>query len=107
MGYRREMNLHPLPQGFLPAASDVICGRGRLARDHPGNVAFRKLVEQEVEKYVRADCKTEKSIVVLDIVKKIYSQSSDGGGGFVKKSEDGSRWCRVSIKEAREKVGQR
>jgi hypothetical protein len=96
--------MNPLPLDFVPGERDVICGRGRNARDHPGNVAFRKFIEKEVERYVTADSKTDKSIIVLEIVKSVRAQSP--GGGFVKRRENG-QWFEVGMHDAREKVGQR
>ena len=39
-----EGMLSVLPRNYEPSPYDVICGRGKQARDHPGNIQFRKYV---------------------------------------------------------------
>ena len=95
--------MKPLPVDFKPGKLDVICGRGKTARDHPGNVSFRISVEQAIDQYADATTKLEKSIIVSNIVQAIRAASP--GGGFVKK--ENGRWYEVGDHMAREKVGQR
>jgi hypothetical protein len=93
----------PLLPDFSPGKFDVICGRGKLARDHPGNISFRVAVEYAIDRYSEANTKLEKSLVVSKIVESIREASPDGG--FVKK--ESGRWFEVGDHMAREKVGQR
>jgi hypothetical protein len=96
-------NMTKLPSGFSPSCRDVICARGKDVLEHPGNVAFRKLVEQNKQAYASAsNCKDAKSKVVTRIINTVRRASPDGG--FVKKID--GVWYAVSDRHAREKVGQ-
>jgi hypothetical protein len=96
----------PLPSDFIPGACDVICGRGRMVNDHPGNAAFRELTEKVANRYHAVDSKLEKSTIISRIVQLVKAESSPAGGGFVKLEKDG-QWYEVGDLYAREKVGQR
>jgi hypothetical protein len=98
-----EEEMTSLPRDFLPGKLDVICGRGREARDHEGNIAFRGSIESEIEHYSKMQSKLEKSTVVSQIVDSIRKASPKGG--FVRKGIE--RWYSVPDHIAREKVGQR
>lgn len=93
----------PLPLDFQPGPHDVICGRGKLAWNHPGNRRFRLAVEMSIDKYSSADTKLEKSLIVSGIIESVRHASPDAG--FVKHDSDG-RWYIVSDQLAREKAGQ-
>ena len=93
----------PLGHDFQPGPFDVICSRGSAPRKHPGNIWFVSLVEQNCERYISAEGKMAKSVIVseiLDIVRK-----NSPGGGFIKMDED-NRWCETGDHLAREKIGQ-
>jgi hypothetical protein len=93
----------PLPLDFQPGPHDVICGRGKLAWNHPGNRRFRLAVEMSIDKYSSADTKLEKSLIVSGIIESVRHASPHAG--FVKHDTDG-RWYIVSDQLAREKAGQ-
>merc|ERR1719222_835553 len=40
-----------LGAGFEPGEYDVVCAKGRFARDHAGNLRFRELVDANLERY--------------------------------------------------------
>jgi hypothetical protein len=101
--HQASEGIRPLPPDFLPGEFDVICGRGKSARDHQGNQLFRVAVEFAIDRYSEASTKIEKSLVVSKIVESIREKSPDGG--FVKK--ESGRWFEVGDHMAREKVGQR
>ena len=58
----------PLPFQDRPGPHDVICGRGKLAKNHSGNVAFRRLIQHNLERYSLAGSKTQKSGIVAQII---------------------------------------
>ena len=93
-----------LPQNFEPTNNCVICGRGKIARNHIGNKRFRALLKKFAHKYGDASSKVEKSIVVSEIVETVR-QAAKPYGGFVKQSCDGKGWVEVGDEMAREKVG--
>ena len=74
-----------------PSIQQVICGRGKAARDHEGNISFRSYIETEIDRYKEATTKLEKTIIVSHIVQNVRNNSPKGG--FVK-LEDG-RWFEV------------
>ena len=94
-----------LPATFKPGKYDVICGLGKDAKSHEGNVRLRQLVDQLARKYGDTKSKTQKSKTVSSIIDFVRQY----GGGFVKLSnenDDGRRWYDVGDAAAREKVGQ-
>lgn len=90
--------------GFLgPGEYDVICARGKRALGHPGNRRFRAMIEDNLEKYSKANSKLEKSLIVSEIVDAV--RESSPYGGFIR--EEGGVWYEVGDHIAREKCGQR
>ena len=92
----------PLPSNFRPGPFDVICARGKQAKNHCGNVYFRSLVKKSVPAYSRACSRMQKSMVVSNIIDTIHEKSPNGG--FVK--QEAGVWYNVGDHLAREKVGQ-
>jgi hypothetical protein len=88
----REMTV--LPKDFVPAETDVIIGRGKLARTHDGNQRLRGLIEFMIPEYSSAGSnKDEKSYIIKEIVTQIRKSSPDGG--FVKFDKHNDRWFEV------------
>jgi len=96
-----ESKMIPLPTNFVPGPFDVICGRGAKVKLHPGNVLFRKKIQESLKAYADADSKIHKSLVVSAVVEFFLGH---GTGRFVKQS--GDMWYSVSDSLAREKTGQ-
>jgi len=90
----------PLPEGYEPRTNDICCGRGKRNWNHQGNVYFRSLVQANVDRYVDAPSKTDKTTVVLSIVERVRQE----GSYFVKQDDKGS-WYDIGDAQAREKVG--
>lgn len=93
----------PLAASFQPSDRDVICARGKTARDHPGNVWFRALIESHMEEYAQCETKLDKSFLVSNIIKLVRREAPEGG--FVKNFADGT-WYEVGDRLSREKIGQ-
>ena len=83
----------PLDPGFEPGEHDVICSRGKQYYNHIGNIRFRALIQDQVERYSRAENKVAKSRIVMSIVNEVRSASP--AGGFVRFSL--KRGCYVEI----------
>lgn len=83
----------PLDPGYEPGEYDVICSRGKQYYNHVGNIRFRNMIENQVERYCRADTKVGKTMVVMSIVDAIRGASPRGG--FVRFSM--RRGCYVEI----------
>ena len=99
---KNTKNLRHLDPTFSPGPFDVICGRGKQARDHAGNYNFRQRVSESAENYSKATSKITKTLIVNRIIEWVEKLSPDGG--FVKKV-DGIWYC-VGEELKREKVGQ-
>jgi hypothetical protein len=93
-----------LPASFVPGESDVICARGKQAKNHSGNVRFRAVVNDHLEVYSKAATRMEKSLIVSSIIDAV--RNATPSGGFVREEGDGS-WYEVGDHIAREKIGQR
>jgi len=87
-------------QGFTD--NDVLCGRGGLTNNNPGNIFFRRLVRQKQEPYLLAS-KREKAGVAREIVELIHSLNPPGR--FLKKDSNGV-WVEIGERKAREKTSQ-
>jgi hypothetical protein len=83
---------------FQPSQSSVICGRGKDSYNHAGNHRFRMVASMFVKRYSQANSKTDKSVIVSDIVTMIHQS-----GGMFCKHEKGS-WFKVGEHTAREKT---
>lgn len=91
----------PLPLGYEPRSQDICCGRGKRNWTHSGNVWFRNLIQANVDRYMQAPSKTDKTAVVISVVEQVRGE----GAFFVKQDEDSGRWYDIGDTQAREKVG--
>lgn len=91
-----------LPDDFEPGEFDVVCSRGKQAMNSPGNVRYRALIKENLQRYSTSNTKQEKSAIVSNIIDNIQSKSPQGG--FVRSVNN--RWYKVSDHIAREKTGQ-
>mmetsp|Transcript_12651 Transcript_12651/g.14469 ORF Transcript_12651/g.14469 Transcript_12651/m.14469 type:complete len:301 (-) Transcript_12651:148-1050(-) len=116
----------PLPSSFIPSSYDVICAQGKEAKNHSGNIYYRKLITEALDAYSQATSRMEKSQIVTDIVETVKTNAhayaagddseghgqcndsvGDGGyGGFIKKDRATGRYYQVGDDFAREKIGQ-
>jgi len=94
----------PLPATFQPGPYDVICAKGKNARNHEGNKFFRKLIQDALPIYGQATSKFEKSMIVSEVIDEVRSRCNVDGG-FVKPDGNGG-YMEVGDHLAREKVGQ-
>lgn len=85
-------------KGLLPTPGDILFGRGRKVRDHPGNARFLNLVDHYMAKYESAG-RVDKACIAEIIVRMI----KDAGCRFLKKDEL-EVWGEVADSEARKKV---
>jgi hypothetical protein len=80
--------------------NDVLCGRGGLSNQHPGNRMFRRVANENKELYQKCDNSSHKHLLVVSIIRAIHHH----GGRFVKKHEDS--WVEIAHKEACVKTSQ-
>jgi hypothetical protein len=96
-----------LRQLVLPDCSpiselDILVGRNKDAVNHQGNRRFRCIVSSFLPKYFEKDCRTRRSLLVLDIIAAIQLS----GGRFLKQSPCGcGHWVVLGQKDKRNKVG--
>ncbi|KAG7367364.1 hypothetical protein IV203_030035 [Nitzschia inconspicua] len=92
-----------LGEDYKPSPNDCICGRGKEAASHPGNVKFRHLIDSNLQTYRETQSKKEKTTIVCNIIESV--RSGIPKGKFVRKHDDG-RWYETGDDFAREKIGQ-
>jgi hypothetical protein len=80
--------------------SDVLCGRGGLSHQHPGNRMFRRLVNENKHIYQKCDNSAHKHLLTVSVVSSIRRL----GGRFLRKQ--GAIWKKASHKEACLKTSQ-
>jgi len=90
-----------LADSFNVGPYDVMCGRHRLAFNNVGNRRFRVTVSLNVEQYIKAATRKDKSRIILSVVDIVKST----GGRFIKWNSREKKWVELNEKEAREKVG--
>jgi hypothetical protein len=78
----------------------VLCGRGGLSNQHPGNRIFRRVANENKELYLKCDSSSRKNLLVVSIIKAIHHH----GGRFVRKQ--GDSWVEISHKDACVKTSQ-
>lgn len=90
-----------LPAPIAVQDPDVLFGRGRPYRHHPGNQRMQLLVDLHRPSY-EACTKEQKTDMINDIVRILKDQ---GGGRFLKYDTVQEVWFEASDKEARLKIG--
>ena len=55
------------------SADSVVIGRGRAVKQHPGNVRFQAIIRSHLDSYSNAPTKTQKSKIILMILKEVRS----------------------------------
>ena len=82
-----------------PIDADVLCGRGRAIRSHPGNQLYLKLIT-----HYKNDYMTSLKGTKLDIVKRVVQAVRDQHGRFLQKQ--GLGWIDIGDKKAITKTSQ-
>jgi hypothetical protein len=89
----------PAVMVLVPKSTDILFGKGRSIREHPGNKRFGLIVESFFDRYDVLVCRSEKTSFAQEVVLKIKST----GGRFLKQ-EGGVYWQEVDDALARKKV---
>jgi len=63
----------------FPSVTDVLCGRGRRYNVHPGNVEFRRIVQERKGEYCLASARDRKT----EITKEVMDRVASYGGRFL------------------------
>ena len=96
----RATIMRELPSSFVISDADVLCAKGKKAKEHPGNRILTALVHSHLNEYASAVSRLEKSFVVSKIMKHV----KNAGGRFVRIVK-GAHFD-IGGRNAREKVGQ-
>jgi hypothetical protein len=92
-----------LPIGFSPHPYSVICGRGKVRTDTPGNRYLQSVAARYMQKYSQAQhSRKEKSSIVSNILQMVRDVCPDGRGAFIRTEQN--RWFVLSELEARDKI---
>ena len=86
---------------FVPRAQDVLFGRGKPTRNHPGNIQFRNMMEKHVEEYNKAP-----KFVKCMIAKRLVQVVLSSGSLFLKPVGTANQWVVVDEQTAQDKVSQ-
>lgn len=97
---RSEQPSDLLPENYDPSILDVCSGRGKRNWNHAGNVAFRNLIQSQVDAYMAAKSKNDKTAIVLMILDEMRNK----GYNFLKINKEG-RWYDMGDAQARDKIG--
>merc|ERR1740123_2621074 len=84
-----------------PTESDVLNGRGGAVYSHPGNVAYRKIVNSHRATYLSP---TVRKLEKMKIAAKVVSHVRSMNGRFLIK--EGDYWYEIGDAKARRKAGQ-
>lgn len=93
-----------LPADYQPTDDDVLCGRG--FKRWKGNQRYRATVNDKVEEYAAAKCKSEKSWILVGIVASVREKKNPKAGRFLRKCPETDRWYDVGDFLAKEKTSQ-
>lgn len=100
----RSKKAIPLPIDFQPTADDILCGRGAECLNHEGNIKFRHVIEDNLDRYIQSKTKSEKSLIIREIVQQLNNRGRPGG--FIRKDLLTRRYFEVGDFAAREKTSQ-
>ena len=100
-----QINIHQGHSGWIHCKTinnnDVLSGRGGRIMNHPGNVAFRNIIETYKVGYL-GTTKKKKAQIVAEIVSDIRSS----GGRFLKEVPQTEVWVEIGDEKALKKTGQ-
>jgi hypothetical protein len=90
-----------LPEDYELSDADILCGRGRACLKHPGNKTFSEVVRANLQRYIDAPKRVDKSIVVASVADSL----KESGGRFIKRDKHSKLYCELSDDQAHEKIG--
>ena len=94
-----------LVESYQPTEKDILCGRGKGSIHHQANKSYISFLRSNLNRYIEAPKRIEKSIVISSIVSSLYDQ----GYSFIKQyggstNTGTKRWYRLSEHEAYERT---
>jgi len=92
----RSKHMTILPEDFEPGPVHVVCAKGKQAKEHPGNILLKSLVQKNLVDYSACISKSERTYIVTTIMQQIRD---NGGGEFVRQLD--GRWYEIGDRNAR------
>lgn len=90
-----------LPLDFKPTTKDILCGRGNVYSNHPGNQDFGVIIRSNIDQYNNASNRQEK----IKVVHKILDSIRTSGARFVKTDTQTKRAYELNDVQAHQKIG--
>jgi hypothetical protein len=81
---------------YCPLLADVLAGRGPQMNHHPGNLAYRALLESKLDMYDNAGTQDEKFHITLDVVMEVGAM----GGRFLTRDPTNDWWVPITDQDA-------
>jgi hypothetical protein len=98
--YSQLTSPYCLPKGFIPTATDILCGRGKANEKFHGNIVFMTVIRSSLKAYTDAGSRIEKSAVVTSVVSNLF----DAGMRFLKYDGRHNQFMELSSVCAHDKV---
>lgn len=89
------------PVDFRPTDQDILCGRNKAYRNHPGNVKFLTMIKSNLKRYAESPTRYLKGNVVAELQDKL----SEAGARFIKQDKATNRWYQMDKNSGHEKIG--
>jgi hypothetical protein len=90
-----------LPEDYKPSDTDILCGRGRACLNRPGNKCFSDAVRANLQKYIDAPKRIDRSVVVASVLFSL----KESGIRFIRQDKHSKLYCELSDDQAHEKTG--
>mmetsp|Transcript_9372 Transcript_9372/g.14459 ORF Transcript_9372/g.14459 Transcript_9372/m.14459 type:complete len:280 (-) Transcript_9372:37-876(-) len=84
----------------IPTCDDVLCGRGVVQFQHPGNQKLREKIAENLEPYATCNSRQGRSVIIRETIR--YIQVNQGGR-FLKSDKDGN-WYDGGMEAAKSRV---
>jgi len=85
---------------YEPTSLDICFGRSKGNFQHQGNVAFRQIVQSNLQRYTSSDTKDEKSKVIESVLNELRGK----GYRCIKEDATSGKWNNIGDEGFREKV---
>lgn len=79
---------------------DVICTKGRITKNHPGNMRYDAMIQQNRERYQACQFRGDKTRITHEIIDTV----TESGGRFLKFDSESREWSELTKNLQREKV---
>ena len=79
---------------------DVVCTKGRITKNHPGNMRYDAMIQQNKERYQACQFRGDKTRITHEIIDTV----TESGGRFLKFDAESREWSELTKSLQREKV---